>query len=171
MIVLYLACFAITVLCRILCTVLSPIAAALLSSTEASVTLHYTATSGCPGDHLVFACLTTNTLLLRWLFVDTGEELTFIAANNVTEQPLPVDENGIRTVIVANLTSKTCHPNDSCSMESLIVIPIWPDGVNLTLELLCQSSDHDSKKIVVTRNGEYNAYVHVCIQCTILHSC
>ena len=133
---------------------------------KAIATLNYTETSGCPGDELVVTCQALNTSILRWCFVNIEPMLTFIN-NNRTELSLPINESGIRTVIVAKVTSRICHLNDSCSMESLIVIPLRPDRMNFTL--LCHSDKSDSETInITTKSGEYNAYyVHVRIRCTI----
>ena len=158
MIVLYLACFPITVLCHVLCTVLSLIAVTVgfLPLIEASATLNHTATSGCVGDHLMFNCSVTNTSSLKWLFGENGDEITFKYWDPVSSQgQVRIDRNGITTLVIANLTYKMCRPSNLCSMESWITVPVRSDEVNF--QLLCQSADNDSKTIIITTNGEYNA--------------
>lgn len=135
-------------LCSLIAVAFSP---ALVG---AVATLSYT---GCAGAWLVFNCSATDTLLLRWVIDNNGEELAFKSINDVGyQQELPVDKNNMISIVMANLTVVNCSSNISCYMESLIFIP---DGVNLTL--LCQSSKNDSEMAIM--NCECDAYVHVCI--------
>ena len=161
---------------------LSLIAVALLPAlVEAVATLHYNATSGCPGDDLVFICLASNTIVLRWTV--TRPQIGFTSnRNNSDQQPQSVNEGEIpfgsysnvhdnRSLpidgadIVAHLTKKRCHSNRSCFMESQLVFSIGSNMGNLILS--CQSNGSHDESNVTTKSGEYNAYVHVCIRCTI----
>lgn len=133
-------------------------AAFLLTVVEANVTLDYAESSGCPGDLVSFVCLATNTSIIRWLLRNNGDGLEFASIVDRNQNQLTIDENNIRTVIIAYLTNKTCPdgPLNPCSMESLIVIPIRPDILNFTLT--CQST-HEVKTIFITTNGKYIARV------------
>ena len=161
---LYLAYFPITVLYRVLHTMLSLIAVVLLPALVGAVaTLHYDATSGCPGDPLSFTCLAFGTDVLKWNM--NSQQIGFRSSSNVADQHSPQTIDGY--YIVANLTSKSCRSEGDCSFGSQLHIVI-PDMGDLTLS--CQSNNSDSETIIVTVNGGYNTYMHVCIQCTILHN-
>ena len=121
-----------------------------------NVTISFTESSGCPGDEVSLICMATNTTIIRWLYGSNGDSLEFAAVVDRNHSQLTIV--GVRTVIIANLTNKTCPdgPSNPCYMESLIIIPIRPDILNLNLS--CQSTD-DMKTIFITTNGEYITHV------------